>query len=131
MCLILLYFYPVLGLFHFVFFQTTSWNSRKVCIFVLQYVLQKLLHLSVYVLCKGNINSDIMGVNFQATLLPHQRKSDGSNIIRIRVTHNGKSKWIKTNIVVSSSEQTKAGKPRSSAVMKPADKLIEKMTRQC
>ncbi len=68
-----------------------------------------------------------MGVNFQATLLPHQRKSDGSNIIRIRVTHNGKSKWIKTNIVVSSSEQTKAGKPRSSAVMKPADKLIERM----
>lgn len=68
-----------------------------------------------------------MGVNFQATILPHQRKSDGSNIVRVRVTHNGKSKWIKTNIVLSSSEQTKAGKPKNASVMKPADKLIERM----
>lgn len=68
-----------------------------------------------------------MGVNFQATILPHQRRADGSNIVRIRVTHNGKSKWIKTNIVLSSAEQTKAGKPKSVAVMKPAYKLIEKM----
>lgn len=68
-----------------------------------------------------------MGVNFQATILPHQRKADGSNIVRIRVTHNGKSKWIKTNIVLSSAEQTKAGRPKSAAVMKSAEKLIERM----
>ena len=68
-----------------------------------------------------------MGVIFQATILPHQRKVDGTNVVRIRVTHNGKSKWIKTNIVLAANEQTKAGKPKSRLVMKPADDLVEKM----
>jgi integrase len=69
-----------------------------------------------------------MAVNFQAVVLPHQRKKDGTNVIRIRVTHNRESKWIKSNIVLSAKEQTKEGKPRSKAVMKPAEKLIERMT---
>ena len=68
-----------------------------------------------------------MAVIFQAVILPHQRKKDGTNVIRIRVTHNGESKWIKSNIVLSAKEQTKDGKPRSKAVMKPADDLIERM----
>lgn len=68
-----------------------------------------------------------MAVNFQAVLLPHQRKADGTNVIRIRVTHNRQSKWIKTNITLSAKEQTKDGKPRSRAVMKPADDLIDRM----
>lgn len=69
-----------------------------------------------------------MAVNFQAVLLPHLRKKDGTNVIRIRVTHNRQSKWIKSNITLSAKEQTKDGKPRSRAVMKPADDLIERMT---
>ena len=68
-----------------------------------------------------------MAVIFQAVILPHQRKKDGTNVIRIRVTHNGESKWIKSNIVLSAKEQTKDGKPRSKAVMKPAEDLIERM----
>lgn len=68
-----------------------------------------------------------MSVIFQAVILPHQRKKDGTNVIRIRVTHNGASKWVKTNIVLSAKEQTREGKPRSKAVMKPADDLIERM----
>lgn len=66
-------------------------------------------------------------VNFQAVLLPHQRRRDGSNRIRIRITHRRESKWIKTNIVVSADEQTASGKPKNKAVMKPAEKLIDKM----
>ena len=68
-----------------------------------------------------------MAVIFQAVVLPHQRKKDGTNVIRIRVTHNGESKWIKSNIVLSAKEQTKDGKPKSKVVMKPADDLIERM----
>lgn len=68
-----------------------------------------------------------MAVNFQAVVLPHQRKKDGTNVVRIRVTHNRESKWIKSNIVLSAKEQTKDGKPRSRAVMKPAEELIERM----
>lgn len=67
-------------------------------------------------------------VNFQAVLLPHQRRQDGSNRIRIRITHRRESKWIKTNIVVSADEQTASGKPKNRAVMRPAEKLIDKMT---
>lgn len=69
-----------------------------------------------------------MSVSFKAVLLPHQRRADGSNIIRIRVTHNRESRWIKTNITLSAKEQTKDGKPRSIAVMKPAETLVERMT---
>lgn len=69
-----------------------------------------------------------MSVIFQAVILPHQRKKDGTNVIRIRVTHNKESKWIKTNIVLSAKEQTRDGKPKSKAVMKPAEELIERMT---
>lgn len=70
-----------------------------------------------------------MSVNFKAVILPHQRRSDGSNSVRIRVTHNKESKWIKTNIVLSAKEQTKDGKPKSKAVIKPAEDLIERMTK--
>lgn len=69
-----------------------------------------------------------MAVNFQAVLLPHQRRSDGANIIRIRITHNRQSKWIKTSIVLSAKDQTKDGKPKSRVVMRPAYDLIDRMT---
>lgn len=68
-----------------------------------------------------------MSVNIQATVLPHHRRSDGSNIVRIRVTHKGKSKWVKTNIVLYPDELTKAGKPKSGKVMRQANDLVERM----
>lgn len=68
-----------------------------------------------------------MGVIYQATVLPHQRKQDGTNIVRIRVTHNGKSKWVKTNITLYPDQMTKAGKPKNSSVLRPALDLIDRM----
>ena len=84
------------------------------CTFVLQNVLQKLVQMSVV---------------FQPVVLPHQRKSDGTNLIRIRVTHQRKSKWIKTNITIYPSDMTKDGKLKNYSALRPAYDLIEKMSR--
>jgi len=61
-----------------------------------------------------------MGVMFQAVVLPHQRKADGTNMVRIRVTHKRESKWIKTNITLYPSDMTKAGKVKNSSCLRPA-----------
>ena len=44
---------------------------------------------------------------FKFLILPHQRKEDGTYNVKIRVTQNGKSKYIKTNQNVSSSDIVK------------------------
>ena len=41
---------------------------------------------------------------FKFLVLPHQRKEDGTYNVKIRVTQNGRSKYIKTNQNVSSSD---------------------------
>lgn len=69
----------------------------------------------------------LMGVMFQATVLPHQRKADGTNMVRIRVTHKRESKWIKTNITLYPSDMTKAGKVKNSSCLRPAEDLIMRM----
>ena len=51
-----------------------------------------------------------MAVTFSYVVLPHLRKEDGTNFIRIRVTHARKSKYIKTAISVEPSDLTRAGK---------------------
>ena len=41
---------------------------------------------------------------FKFLVLPHQRKEDGTYNVKIRVTQNGRSKYIKTSQNVSSSD---------------------------
>lgn len=42
-------------------------------------------------------------------ILPHLKKKDGSNFIRMRITHQRKSRYIKTSIVVEPSDLSRSG----------------------
>lgn len=57
-------------------------------------------------------------------------RQDGTNIVRIRVTHKKQSKWIKTNITLYPQDMTKAGKPKNASVMRPALDLMDRMKEQ-
>lgn len=50
-----------------------------------------------------------MAVTFDYVILPHLKKKDGTNYIRIRVTHARKSKYLKTNIAVEPEDLTRTG----------------------
>lgn len=50
-----------------------------------------------------------MSTTVKAVLLDHQKKGDGTNYFRIRVTHQRKSRYIKTNISVSPEDFTRSG----------------------
>ena len=50
-----------------------------------------------------------MAITFDYVVLPHLKKQDGTNFIRIRVTHKRRSKYIKTNISVDQSHLTRSG----------------------
>lgn len=50
-----------------------------------------------------------MSITFDYVVLPHLKKQDGTNYIRIRITHKRKSKYIKTNIAVESEHLTRSG----------------------
>ena len=50
-----------------------------------------------------------MAITVDYVILPHLRKADGTNFIRLRITHKRKSKYIKTNIAVTSEHFTRSG----------------------
>jgi integrase len=50
-----------------------------------------------------------MAITVDYVILPHLRKADGTNFIRLRITHKRKSKYIKTNIAVSPEHMTRSG----------------------
>lgn len=50
-----------------------------------------------------------MAITVDYVILPHLRKADGTNFIRLRITHKRKSKYIKTNIAVSPEHLTRSG----------------------
>ena len=50
-----------------------------------------------------------MATTLHPVLLDHHWKADGTNIVRIRVTHNRKLKYIKTNITVTKKDVNKKG----------------------
>ena len=50
-----------------------------------------------------------MAVTVSYVVLHHLRKEDGTNFIRIRITHKRKSKYLKTAIVVEPSDFTRSG----------------------
>lgn len=54
-----------------------------------------------------------MSTTVKALLLDHQKKDDGTNYFRIRVTHQRKSRYIKTNICVGPEDYTRSGSLKS------------------
>lgn len=54
-----------------------------------------------------------MTATIDYVLLPHLRKSDGTNFIRLRVTQNRRSRYIKTNILVEPEDLTRSGNLRN------------------
>lgn len=68
-----------------------------------------------------------MAVSFKAMLMPHQAKADGSNFVRIRVTHQRKSKYLRTNIVILPEDLTRSGKIKSQTKLDLVDDLIRRM----
>ena len=50
-----------------------------------------------------------MAITIEYVVLPHLKKEDGTNFIRLRVTHKRKSKYIKTNITLEPEDLTRSG----------------------
>ena len=50
-----------------------------------------------------------MAITIDYVILPHLKKEDGTNFIRLRITHKRKSKYIKTNICVEPEDLTRSG----------------------
>lgn len=67
-----------------------------------------------------------MAVTVDYVILPHLRKKDGSNFIRLRVTSNRKSKYIKTNIVVEPEHLTRSGNLKHQGKADLADAEVKK-----
>lgn len=65
---------------------------------------------------------------FKAVVLSHQQKDDGSYSVKIRVTHNRKSKYIPTTLVAYKKDLTSKLQIKSnSALMFNCNKVIEPM----
>ena len=68
-----------------------------------------------------------MAVSYELVLLPHQWKEDGTNHYRLRITHQRKSRYIKTSIVVTKDDFTKAGKIKTVSVADAVDDMRKKV----
>lgn len=68
-----------------------------------------------------------MAVTFSYVVLPHLKKEDGTNFIRIRITHQRKSKYIKTAISVSPEDLSRSGALRHQGKIDLARDEIKKM----
>lgn len=49
-----------------------------------------------------------MGTSFKAVVFRHHRRQDGTYAVKIRMTHNGKSKYMATDVVVTREQLNKA-----------------------
>lgn len=61
--------------------------------------------------------------SFTPVILKQQIRVDGSCAVKMRITHNRKSKYLPTSVVVSKSEYTKEGKLKSSVLVRMSDLL--------
>lgn len=76
-----------------------------------------------------------MAITVDYVILPHLKKEDGTNFIRLRITHKRKSKYIKTNISVTAEDLTRSGNLKNQGKEDLADaevrkwrKVVDKMT---
>lgn len=70
-----------------------------------------------------------MAVTVEYVVLPHLKKSDGTNFIRIRITHKRKSKYIKTNILLEPEDFARSGNLRHQGKKDLADDEVRKYRR--
>lgn len=70
---------------------------------------------------------EIMSVTINPVIREHLWKDDGTNFVRIRVTHKRKSRFIKSNIVVTKSDLTRAGDIKSLSVLNSVGDLMKKI----
>lgn len=68
-----------------------------------------------------------MSVTISAVLLDHQRKADGTNFYRIRITHQRKHRYLKTNICIEPGDLGRGGKLNNSAKIDLRDDLLKRM----
>ena len=67
-----------------------------------------------------------MAITVDYVILPHLKKEDGTNFIRLRITHKRKSKYIKTNISVTSEHLTRSGNLKNQGKIDLADAEVRK-----
>lgn len=67
-----------------------------------------------------------MSVTVDYVILPHLRKENGTNFIRLRITHARKSKYIKTNICVELEDLTRSGNLKHQGKKDLADAEVKK-----
>lgn len=72
-------------------------------------------------------NYRTMSVTISAVLLDHQRKADGTNFYRIRITHQRKHRYLKTNICIEPGDLGRGGKLNNSAKIDLRDNLLKRM----
>lgn len=71
-----------------------------------------------------------MSVTVSYVILGHLKKDDGTNFIRVRITHKRKSKYLKTNIAVEPSDFTRTGNLKNQGkidLAKDEVKIIRKI----
>lgn len=68
-----------------------------------------------------------MGVTFKILLEERYKKKDGSNFLRIRVTHARKSKFITTNIAILPEDLTRSGNIKNTYKLDLVDDLVKRM----
>lgn len=67
-----------------------------------------------------------MAITVDYVILPHLKKEDGTNFIRLRITHKRKSKYIKTNISVTAEDLTRSGNLKNQGKEDLADAEVKK-----
>lgn len=67
-----------------------------------------------------------MAITIEHVILKHLRKEDGTNFIRLRVTHKRMSRYIKTNICVEPEDLTRSGNLKNQGKEDLADTEVRK-----
>ena len=68
-----------------------------------------------------------MAVTLKPVLLDHQWKEDGTNIYRVRVTHNRKSRYLKTSVVVYKTDVNKRGEVKTQSVLDAIEDFMREL----
>lgn len=67
-----------------------------------------------------------MAITVDYVVLPHLKKDDGTNFVRLRVTNRRQSKYIKTNIVIEPEDLTRSGNLKNQGKIDRAGDEVKK-----
>lgn len=68
---------------------------------------------------------------FKAVVEPHYKRADGTYNIRIRVTHNRKSKLLSTQYYITSEDMTRKLKIKNEMFINATDEIVKKYRESC